>query len=326
MILITGAAGHLGNVLVRTLYHMGHKQLRFFVRPNENISHVEKFAKEVVRGDIRDAQAVLCAVNGCDSVFHLAGVVTVSNRNKRRVYDINHIGTKHVVQACLDSGVRRLVYASSTDALYHPKHGVVDETLAPDVSCFNSVYAKSKAMANVEVLNGVQKGLDAVIVCPSAVIGPHDYQDSMSGGVLNAYIKARKTQFYFHGTYDFIDVRDVALGMINAWEKGGSGQCYVLSGDAFLIEDVIKTAERCTGKPIRRKKLPVWLVMIAAVLAPAAYALVGKPPLLSKGAIDVLVADTRISSEKARRDLGFTTRSLEATIQGIIRWHNGEEV
>lgn len=324
MILVTGAGGHLGNVLCRTLHQQGHTQLRIFVQQNEDISHVEKFAAEVVRGDIRDTQMVYRAVEGCDSVFHLAGIVTVSNRKKRRIHDINRLGTRNIVQACLNSGAARLVYVSSTDALRHPRHGVIDETLVSDVCRLRSVYAKSKAMANIEVLNGVQKGLDAVIVCPSGIIGPYDYQCSMSGGVIDAYIIAEKTQYYFDGAYDFVDVRDVAMGMISAWQKGTAGHCYVLSGHSYTIEDVIKTVERCTGRQIHSTKLPVWLVKTAAVLAPAVYALAGKPPLFTKAAVDILSAGNQINNEKARRELGFSARSLNTTIRDIISWREGK--
>ena len=171
MILITGAGGHIGNVLVKHLYKKGHKDLRLFVQEGEDTSHIGKYAAEIVRGDIRDKFAVSAAVRGCDDVFHLAGLVKISGVHKKLVYDINVGGTKNVVQACLEKKVKRLLHVSSVHALREPADGSIDETLVSDLGDLAGDYAKSKAMATTEVMNAIQKGLNAVIVFPSGVIG-----------------------------------------------------------------------------------------------------------------------------------------------------------
>ena len=226
MILITGAGGHIGNVLVKHLYKKGHKDLRLFVQENEDVSYIEKYAKEIVRGDIRDAFAVSSAVRGCDDVFHLAGLVKITGVKKKLVYDINVGGTKNVLQACLEKKVKRLLHVSSVHALKEPADGSIDETLDSDIDNLVGAYAKSKAMATIEVMNAIQKGLDAVIVFPSGVIGPFDFRSSYTGSAIKGYISAKKTQYYFDGKYDFVDVRDVADGIYRAWKNGEKGQGY----------------------------------------------------------------------------------------------------
>ena len=126
MILVTGACGHIGNVLVRALEAQGHAKLRLFALPGEDVAHVEEYAHEIAYGDIRDKQAVSAAVEGCETVFHLAGIVTVSNRHKQRVMDINYGGTKNVVDACIKHKKGRLVYVSSTDSLKRLQDGSID--------------------------------------------------------------------------------------------------------------------------------------------------------------------------------------------------------
>ena len=189
MVLITGAGGHIGNVLAQHLYKKGLTDLRFLVQQNEDISYVEKYATDVIRGDIRDPITVNKAVTGCEFVFHLAGMVKISGVNRKHIFDVNVNGTKNVVRACLEKEVKRLLYVSSVHALHEPVDRCVDETLCSDIESLHGDYAKSKATATIEAMNGIQKGLDAVIVFPSGIIGPNDYRSSYTGSA----IKDRKS-------------------------------------------------------------------------------------------------------------------------------------
>ena len=326
MILITGAGGHIGNVLVKHLYKKGYKDLRLFVQPKEDISYIEKYAKEVVRGDIRDAFAVSAAVRGCEYVFHLAGLVKISGVRKRNVYDVNVNGTKNVVQACLEKKVARLLHVSSVHALKEPETGMIDETLDTDINHLLGDYAKSKAMATIEVMNAIQKGLDAVIVFPSGVIGPYDFRSSYTGSAIKGYINAQKTQYYFDGKYDFVDVRDVADGIFRAFKYGEKGQGYIISGSVSSLEELIEAVEKSTGNRIKRRWVPAFLVQIAAVLAPIYYAIAGKKPILSKYSIDVLMSNASITSQKARKKLGYKPRPLMKTIRDMVKWHRAADL
>ncbi len=321
MILVTGAGGHIGNVLVKYLYKKGYRELRLFVQQNEDISYIERYAKEIVRGDIRDSLAVSAAVRGCEFVFHLAGLVQISGMRKKIIYDVNVGGTRNVAQACLEKGVKRLVHVSSVHALKEPEAGSVDETLDTDVHNLLGTYAKSKAMGTIEVMNAMQKGLDAVIVFPTGVIGPYDFRSSYTGSAIKGYIDAKKTQYYFNGKYDFVDVRDVADGIFRAWKYGEKGQGYIISGSVASLEDIIKAVEQSTGHTIRRHRIPVCLVKAAAILAPIYYKLARRKPILSKYSIDVLMSNSSISCEKAQSMLGYKPRPMIKTIRDMVRWH-----
>lgn len=321
MILVTGAGGHIGNVLVKYLYKKGYRDIRLFVQETEDISYIEKYVKEVMRGDIRDPFAVSSAVRGCEYVFHLAGLVKISGMRKKLVYDVNLGGTKNVVEACLEKGVKRLLYVSSVHALKEPANGYIDETLDSDMSTLNGTYARSKAMATIEVMNAIQKGLDAVIVFPSGVIGPYDFRSSYTGSAIKGYISAQKTQYYFDGKYDFVDVRDVADGIWRAFKYGEKGQGYIISGSVSSLEEIINAVEQSTGNTIKRRRIPAFLVMTAAILAPVYYAVARKKPILSKYSIDVLMSNSNISSEKAQQKLGYKPRPFMRTIRDMVRWH-----
>ncbi|MGI5850273.1 MAG: NAD-dependent epimerase/dehydratase family protein [Christensenellales bacterium] len=321
MILITGAGGHIGNVLVKHLYSKGYRDLRLFVQEKEDISYIEKYAKEIVRGDIRDMFAVSAAVRGCEHVFHLAGLVQISGVRKKLVYDINVGGTKNVIQACLEKNVERLLHVSSVHALKIPSNGYIDETLDSNIGNLCGAYAKSKAMATIEVINALQKGFDAVIVFPSGVIGPYDFKSSYTGSAIKGYIDAKKTQYYFDGKYDFVDVRDVADGIYRAWKYGEKGQGYIISGSVSSLEQIIKAVEQSTGNTIKRRKVPAVLIKACALMAPIYYAVARKKPVFSKYSIDVLMSNSSISSEKAQKTLGYKPRPLIKTIRDMVRWH-----
>lgn len=325
MILITGACGHIGSVLAKALYAQGYKKLRLFVLPDEDISHVKEYACDVVCGDIRDRQAVSDAVKGCEAVFHLAGVVTVSNRRKQHVMDINYGGTRNVVDACMEHKTGRLVYVSSTDSLKRLQDGRIDETPELNPKMLKSVYARSKAKANAYVKNAAEQGMDAVIVYPSAIIGPYDAQRAMSTDMIRRYLVPGKTQFYFDGKYDFVDVRDAVDGMIKAWRKGEAGQGYILSGRECSIEGMIDAVSESTGTAIRKIRLPAFVVYAAAILAPIISWIADRQPIMSKNAIDVLRAGSKISSDKATKALGYTARLLQSTIDDTVRWIREDE-
>ena len=326
MILITGAGGHIGNVLVKHLYRKGHRDLRLFVQPKEDISYIEKYASEIVRGDIRDYFAVSAAVRGCDNVFHLAGLVQISGVNKKLVFDVNVGGTINVINACLEKKVKRLLHVSSVHALKEPEVGEIDETLDSDISHLNGAYAQSKAMATIEVMNAIQKGLNAVIVFPSGVIGPYDFKSSYTGSAIKGYISASKTQYYFNGKYDFVDVRDVVDGIYKAWKSGEKGQGYIISGSISSLEEMIDAVEQTTGNTIKRKRVPAALVRVAAFFAPVYYKIARKKPVLSKYSVDVLMSNANISSYKAESELGYKPRPLIKTIRDMVRWHKAAKM
>jgi len=322
MILITGAGGHIGNVLAKHLHSKGYTDLRFFIQENEDISYVEKFAKEIVRGDIRDPITVNKAVTGCDFVFHLAGLVKISGIKRKLIFDVNVNGTKNIVRACIEKEVKRLLYVSSVHALYEPSFDkYVDETLCANIESLHGDYAKSKAMATVEVLNGIQKGLDAVIVFPSGIIGPNDYKTSYTGSAIKGYMNCEKTQYFFDGSYDFVDVRDAVDGIYKAFKKGEKGQGYILSGSVISLEDIMKIVEAETGKKIRKKRVSRAIVKTAAFFAPIYYKIAKKKPILSKYSVEVLMSNCNITSEKAKKKLGYSSRPIKETIKDIVRWN-----
>ena len=232
MILVTGATGHIGNVLVRKLHdRYPYEAIRLFLQPGEKLDAFSGMTVDLCYGDIRHAEDVHRAVNGARLVFHLAGLIDTAPRRPRLLQEVNVGGTRHIVDACLAFGVERLVYVSSVHALPDlPKNQAITEDHVFPVPGLLGPYAISKTTATAVVYDGIARGLDAVIVFPAGVIGPFDYKLSEMGRLIR-YLSTYswlKLVMSFDGAYNFVDVRDVAEGIVRAGRTGLAGEGYIL--------------------------------------------------------------------------------------------------
>lgn len=320
MVVITGPTGHIGNVLVRELLKRG-ERVRALVLPGEDLTPIQGLDIETVEGDVLDLDSLIRAFEGADVVYHLAGVISIVPGEWDLLYKVNVVGTRNVIRACSACGVRRLVYASSIHAFREPPPGITfDETSPFDPGKLSMEYDKSKAMATLEVLDAVEKGLDAVVVCPTGVMGPYDYRLSEMGRLIRDF--SRKTLIgYVNGAYDFVDVRDVAQGLILACERGRRGESYILSGERITIPEIMSLLEELTGTPRPRLKFPVWFAELAAAIFIPLYLMVTRErPLLTTCSIQTLQRNSETTSQKATRELGYSARPLRQSIEDSINW------
>ncbi len=319
MIVVTGATGHIGNVLVRELLSSG-QDVRAIVPTGEDATALDGLAVQVVEGDVRDMDSLTQAFEGSELVYHLAGIVAIVGGKRESLDEVNVQGTRNVVQACLITGVRRLIYTSSIHAIVEPPDGtVIDETLPVDPEGTMGDYARSKAQATLEVLNAVRQGLDAVIVCPSGVIGPYDYRPSEMGELFMNFALGR-LKAYMDGAYDFVDVRDVVQGLMLASERGRSGETYILSGERISVPDLLSMLERITGARAPSLKVPVGLARTTAELARPYYRIAGRRPLFTPYSVYVLTSNSVTTYDKARRELGYAPRPIRQSIADAIQW------
>ena len=220
MILVTGATGHVGNVLVRELVRMN-KKVRALLLPGEDRGPIRNLDMEIVEGDVLDIETLKEACRGVDTVYHLAGVISILPGVNETMWRVNVEGTRNIIDAAVHSGVKRLVYTSSIHALKRVPHGVViDERLPFDPESPAGEYDRTKAAASVAVLEAVrERGLDAVIVCPTGIIGPYDYRRSEMGSLISSWM-SKGMHFLIDGSFDFVDVRDVAkIGRASCRER-----------------------------------------------------------------------------------------------------------
>jgi dihydroflavonol-4-reductase len=195
----------------------------------------------------------------------------------------------------------------------------MDESLGFDQNNPYGEYDRSKAAASLEVQKAVNSGLDAVIVCPTGVIGPHDYRGSELGEVIRSASEAR-TMFYVEGAYDFVDVRDVADGLIAAHAHGRRGESYILSGQKLSVRYLLETVREVTGKAFSSIKIPFSLAELAARFTPWYYLRTKAKPRFTPYSLEVLQSNANISHAKAARELGYKPRPIVETISDTVRW------
>jgi len=316
--IVTGATGHIGNVLVRDLYHHGY-DIRAIVLAKDDATMIEPLA-EIVRGNILDRAFLDANIRDADVVFHLAGIVEIGSGKKKTIMKVNVEGTKNVLDACLKNGIPRLVYTSSVHAIPElPKDQTMREIDTFDPALVSGLYAKSKAMATSIVLAAKDSPLDVVVVHPSGVIGPFDYKLSNVSQVFIDYLCGRLTA-YLSGGYNFVDVRDCAAGIRLAAEKGRRGECYILSGSEITVKDLLDEIAGIEGRKRIRTKLSFWFILAMSYFAELYYKIAKSKPLFTHYSILVLHSNRQFDNAKAKTELGYETRDIRESIRDTYRF------
>jgi dihydroflavonol-4-reductase len=328
MIVATGATGHVGNALLRALAERraGGAEagfagpLRAVVRRQSDTSSLAGLDVELVEADMGDVASLVAAFRGADAVFHVAGLISIGGEKLKRLRATNVQGTRNVIEACRLAGVRRLVYTSSVHAFVEPPHGTpTDESTPIDPELAHGSYGKTKAAATQSVFAAAREGLDAVVVFPSGIIGRYDFRPSHTGQFILGVLRHRLGA-YVDGGYNFVDVRDVAAGLIGALERGRSGEGYLLAGHEVSVRELLHTIEQLSGVPAPRLRLPFGFVRAVSFLTPVYYRITRQKRIFTTYSLDVITSNCHMDSSKAARELGFSARPLRETLDDTVRW------
>lgn len=317
-VLVTGATGHIGNVLVRELVGQGYA-VRALTLAGESLRPLDGMEVEIVVGDVLKPDSLVRAMSGVEGVFHLAGVISIMPGDDERVRRVNVEGTCNVINAARKAGVKRLLHTSSIHALQRVEGVTMDESLPFDPHNPVGIYDRTKAEASLEVLAAVKEGLNAVIVCPTGVVGPHDYLGSEVGSLINGWLK-RGVSLLIDGAYDFVDVRDVALGMILAYEKGQCGAVYILGGEQISLTRMQQLVRSIAGLKSQVLKIPARLALFFANFTPLYYRLAKVKPRFTRYSLVTVMGNSVISSARARRELGYQARGLAESLTDTVTW------
>ncbi|MDO9628794.1 MAG: NAD-dependent epimerase/dehydratase family protein [Acholeplasmataceae bacterium] len=327
LFIITGANGHLGNTIIRILKNQNH-EVRALILPTDSKKMLESLNVKVYYGDIRkpatleplfdlsDTNYLMSDVN----VIHAAGIVSISAKKHPILEAVNVLGTKNICDISLKYHVSRMIYVSSVHAIPELQNSeTIKEIDFFDPNLVVGAYAKSKSMASQYVIDMMKKGLNAIIVHPSGIIGPNDYghghMTMMIEDYLNGFLTSR-----INGAYDFVDVRDVASGIIQTVTSGKVGSCYILSGHRIDLEVLFEQLRSLSGRKRKIHVLPMWFAKLTAPLAEIFYKLRKLPPIYTSYSLYTLESNSFFSYEKARVDLNYHPRSLDETLYDTVKW------
>ena len=317
--LVTGAAGFLGSHIARKLVQRG-ERVRILLRKTSRTLNIKDIDAERVYGDILDIDSVKEALKGCDTLYHVAGLVSSKKADYKKLEDINVKGTVNVLSAALEAGVKKAVYTSTVAAIgVDPGGGIADEETPFTLEHMGIQYVNTKYYAEKEAMKFYEKGLPLVIVNPSVVIGPRDIHLSSTGFIL-WYCK-KKFPGYMDGGVNFVDVEDVAEGHILAAEKGKVGERYILGNKNLSIKELFSLLEKVTGIPSPKRKIPYFMALTAGFIAERILR-VSSPNFVVQD-VDSAKAFRLywyFDSSRAVRELSFPQTLVEESLEKTVRW------
>ena len=322
--IVTGAAGHLGSYVVKELLSQGHEVHAFTLQWEKIPAYVEENRHLMTRyaGDVRFPQTLdqlfVSEEEAEFTVIHCAGLIGISLGKDQRLYDVNVDGTQNVIDACKKHHAKRLVYVSSVHAIPILPDG---ETMK-EISFFSpekviGYYAKTKAMATQKVLDAARDGFDALVVHPSGIIGPHAPRSGNMAQMIYSFLQGRFNAI-IKGAYDFVDVRDVASGVVAAAQRGRKGECYILSNRVVEISEMLNELAKSSGRPKPKIRLPLWLAKAAAPFAELYYKMARKTPFFTLYSLFTISNNSLFSNAKAVSELAYKTRSLQEPIADMV--------
>lgn len=340
---VTGATGMVGSHLVAELLRNGYADITLVVRNEARLAELHKTLKRegidmetrggqsgngaalrTVTAALNNPHELATALQGAEMVFHCAAKVAIGGSNEQDIIQGNVEMTQHVVDACLKSGVRRLVFVSSVASLGEPADGVAsaDESTAPGTLEGTTGYAASKLLSENEVLRGAYEGLETVIVNPAPILGAGDWR---SGSSVIARVLSGGTPFYPCGATSFVDVRDVARAMVMlAGSEKADGQRYILAAGDMPFEELISIANRTIGRRPPRMRIGRNGLSAAQKAVAVFSRLAGREPALTGEMVRILTQRKFYNGQKIARDFGFAYTPLEETVARIINQYRQE--
>jgi len=318
-ILITGATGFIGSAVARNLAAKGY-QLRVMVRRPDHLPNIKDLDVETVEGDLEKPETFEKCLDGCDGLFHIAAWYTMWTLERDKLFRINVDGTRRLLEKALEMGIRRVLYTSSVAAIGKPPDGPGTEETEWNLDWVKDPYVTSKHLALQEALKVAEKGLNLVIVCPSAPLGPGDIGPTPTGQMVCDFLNGG-TPIYFDGGLNIIDVDDLAEGHYLAYTKGKTGEKYILAGRNMTLKEIYDLLSEISGVPAPKMKLPSGMAYFMGwMLETWANLVTKKHPLITLPGARMIALPPHYSNEKAVRELGLTNRPIEETFRRSIEY------
>jgi dihydroflavonol-4-reductase len=319
-VLVTGATGFLGWHIARRLLDRGEK-VRLLVRdPSGGATALgELQGAEIARGDLRDADSIGRAVNGCAVVYHVAADYRLWAPKPAEMYRSNVDGTRNVLEAAKKAGVERCVYTSTVGCIGIPENGIGDESVPVALEAMAGPYKRSKYMAEQVALEFAKDGLPVVIVNPTAPIGDHDFRPTPTGKIVVDFLRGAMPAFLDTGL-NVVYAGDVAEGHFAACERGRAGERYVLGGENLTLQQIFEKLAAVTGKKAPRMRIPYAVAYAAGVASTGWAAVTGKEPRAPLDGVRMARKKMWVRHDKAARELGYQARPATEALRQAAQW------
>jgi dihydroflavonol-4-reductase len=317
--LVTGGTGFIGSNIALRLIERGWR-VRVLERRGASRDLLEGGPFEFVTGDVLEPETLPEAMRGIDVIFHAAGVVDYWRQGVERMLAVNVDGTRHVMDAALQARIDRVVHISSTAAMGIHPNTVVDETFTFNVKPQRFVYGRSKFEAEQIVLDAVKRGLPAVIVNPTTVIGPRDVR-KVSSGVVVEVVKHCVPPLIPPGGLNVVPICDAAQGAIEAALKGKVGERYILGGENMTHVQLYRTIADVVGCGMKIRAMPRWQVSIIAALTDMVQPQTSGPVPLTGDRLRLEAQSFYFDSSKARSTFNMPNTPLRVTIGRTYEWY-----
>jgi dihydroflavonol-4-reductase len=317
--LVTGGTGFIGTNVARELLGAG-ATVRVLARPRSDRRALADVKVEIVDGDLLDPASVRRAVHGVQAVYHVAADYRLWTPDPAAVYRTNVEGTRAVLEASGEAGVRRIVHTSSVGALGIPRDGRPGTEQTP-VTLADMVghYKRSKFLAEQLALDFARRGLPVVVVNPSAPVGPWDVKPTPTGQMVVDFMRGRMVASLDTGL-NVVHVRDVARGHLLAAERGAPGERYILGHRDLSLAEIFGILADITGRRPPRVRVPYAMAWLGAACCEGVSRVTGRPPAVPLTAVRMARKRMYFSPARAVRELGLPQTDVRSALADAVAW------
>ncbi|MEI7492260.1 MAG: NAD-dependent epimerase/dehydratase family protein [Bacteroidota bacterium] len=316
-IAVTGANGHVGYNLCKSLLDKG---FRVNALTHKHTEAISKLDLALIKGDLLDKSSLLELMDGVEVVFHLAAQISITGDPSGSVYRNNAEGTRNMLSAAKDRNIKRFIHFSSIHAFCQdPQENALNES-RPLVGAEAFAYDRSKADGERAVMEAARNGMDAIVLSPTAIIGPADPEPGLTGKAVLQLIN-HKIPALVPGGYNWIDVRDVVSTAISAIEKARPGQKYLVAGKWHSVQELSGYVSKHSGIKTVQTVLPFWSAKLGLPFITLYSKITGSEPLYTSESLEIIAKGNRlIDNSKSRNELGLDPRPLDETIRDLYEW------
>jgi dihydroflavonol-4-reductase len=320
LVFLTGGTGFLGSHVARVLSEQG-AALRLLVRPTSKLKNLEGLRAETATGDLRDPASLEKAMQGCDTVFHVAADYRLWLRDPEEMYRSNVEGTRAILEAARKNSVRAVVYTSSVATMGFTSNGrPADEDSPVSLADMIGHYKRSKFMAEQVALEAGRSGMRVITVNPTTPVGEQDIKPTPTGRIVVDFLK-RKFPAYVETGLNLVDVRECARGHVAALEKGKAGERYILGGENLTLKQILDKLGAISGLPAPTVKLPYFVAYAAGAVDQTFSTLIpNREPRATIETVRMGKKKMWASSAKAERDLGWKTIPTDDALRRAVEW------